>query len=358
MPEGRHFPVLVCKNKITYHTESEKNGKNSGCSIWYNESTVYQKGNYSSRMKTKKFVILIIMVMVLVLAGAGICIEYCLCRLDKNTVTTEDMNDFIDITKETFNIFINGIDKGGDLSVKGNSDVNVLVTVDPKCSRLLITTISRDAYIDLAENSEISTGGRDALWTTGQYGTKYTTKCMEQLFQTDIPFYVHTNFKGMKSIVNALGGVDVYSDETFTCDWGYSYQKGINLVNGRRALGFCRERHCFVDGDDQRAKNHRYMLEAIIKKAVKPASIKRYPQLLKTLEKNIQTNVSTRQIEKFAGKQLLQGNKWKMEWNSVRGAGTQKSGTISGKEIYVKEIEKDSLKNARKKIQNFLKEKE
>ena len=215
-------------------------------------------------MKTKKFVILIIMVMVLVLAGAGICIEYCLCRLDKNTVTTEDMNDFIDITKETFNIFINGI--------------------DPKCSRLLITTISRDAYIDLAENSEISTGGRDALWTTGQYGTKYTTKCMEQLFQTDIPFYVHTNFKGMKSIVNALGGVDVYSDETFTCDWGYSYQKGINHVNGRRALGFCRERHCFVDGDDQRAKNHRYMLEAIIKKAVKPASIKRYPQLLKEKE--------------------------------------------------------------------------
>ena len=46
-----------------------------------------------------------------------------------------------------------------------------------------------------------------------------------------------------------------------------------------------------------------------------------------------------------------------MEWNSVRGEGTQKNGTISGKEIYVKEIGKDSLKNAREKIQNFLKEK-
>lgn len=308
-------------------------------------------------MKTKKFVILIIIVMVFMLAGAGICVRYSLSRLNKNTVVTEDGNESIDITKESFNIFINGIDKGGGLSVKGNSDVNVLVTVVPKRSRLLITTISRDAYIDLAENSEISTGGKDALWATGQYGTKYTTKCMEQLFQTDIPFYVHTNFKGMKSIVNALGGVDVYSDETFTCDWGYSYQKGMNHVNGKRALGFCRERHCFEDGDDQRAKNHRYMLEAIIKKAVKPASIKNYPKLLKILEKNIQTNVSTRQIEKFAGKQLLQGNKWKMEWNSVRGEGTQKNGTISGKEIYVKEIGKDSLKNAREKIQNFLKEK-
>lgn len=44
---------MVCENKIVYHTK--KNGKNLECSIWYNESTVYQKGNYSSRMKTKKF---------------------------------------------------------------------------------------------------------------------------------------------------------------------------------------------------------------------------------------------------------------------------------------------------------------
>lgn len=304
-------------------------------------------------MKKKKLLLMLMITVGIIIAGFGAGTLYHWRMIEKKAVVQEDKEASIDMTKVPFSVFINGMDHGQSLSQKGNSDLNVLVTVNPASSRILITTISRDAYVPLAEKKGVEPGGYEALWMTGEFGTRYTRSCLEKLYDTRIPFYVQVNFKGMKAVVDTLGGVDVYSDESFTCDWGYHYKKGINHVNGKQALGFCRERHAFTDGDDQRAKNHRYMLEAIFNKVCQPSSITKYPELMGLLGENIRTNVGTEQMKALAKWQLRSGTKWQVDWSSVQGKSSRKIGGICGKEIYVQSLKKKSLTKAQQKIKEL-----
>ena len=61
---------------------------------------------------------------------------------------------------------------------------------------------------------------------------------------------------------------------------GYTFNEGLNHLNGDAALAFSRERHSFESGDNQRGRNQEAVLTAIIKKAMSPAILKNANQLL------------------------------------------------------------------------------
>ena len=57
------------------------------------------------------------------------------------------------------------------------------------------------------------------------------------------------NFTGFVEIIDALGGVSVYSDREFTVENIRTYRQGYNQLTGIEALAFARERMSFPEGD-------------------------------------------------------------------------------------------------------------
>ncbi len=256
-----------------------------------------------------------------------------------------------DITKTPFNVYVSGIDVYGDIKTTSRSDVNVIVTVNPNTKEILLTTTPRDYYVPLT----VSNGIPDKLTHAGNHGVDCSVGTLEELYNIDIDYYVRVNFTSVKKIVDLLGGVRVYSDYDFTSDWGPSFKKGYNNVNGKQALAFCRERHHFAAGDAQRGRDHQHMIEAILNKVMSPDVLPNYAKLLKTASKNFQTNMSTKEITALAKMQLDDMSQWTIKYANAEGAGAKKTTfSYQSRLLYVCIPDYDSVAKITKKINRVL----
>ena len=88
----------------------------------------------------------------------------------------------------------------------------MIVTVNPKTHTVMITSIPRDYEIKLTSKNNAV----DKLTHTGIYGIQETLKSVEKLTGLDMNYYVKVNYTTVKKFIDAIGGIDVYSDYTFT----------------------------------------------------------------------------------------------------------------------------------------------
>lgn len=266
------------------------------------------------------------------------------------TVIQED-EKLDDITKTPFNVYLSGIDVYGSIKTTSRSDVNVIVTVNPNTKQILLTSTPRDYYVPLT----VSNGIPDKLTHAGIHGVDCSIGTLENLYGIKIDYYVRVNFTSVRKIVDLLGGVKVYSDYDFTSDWGPSFKKGYNQVNGKQALAFCRERHHFANGDYQRGRDHQHMIEAILNKAMSPDILPNYADLLKTASKNFQTNMSTKEITALAKMQLNDMSQWTIKYANAAGQGASKTTySYQSRKLYVCVPDYNSVAKITKRINKVL----
>lgn len=267
-------------------------------------------------------------------------------------VETEDIAHEVDITKDSFNIYISGIDTYGSVSSVSRSDVNMVITVNPKTHKILITPIPRDYYITLA-----SKNAKDKLTHAGVYGIEESVSTVENLLDIKINYYIKVNFTSLIDIVDALGGVSVYSKYSFTSKDGYYYSEGYNNVNGTKALSFVRERSAFTEGDRIRVQNQAAMIEALINKAISPSIITKYTSLLNALKDSFITNMETKDITEFIKMQIDEMPEWEIENISLDGSnGYEYTYSYGGTKLYVMIPDNETVINATTKINEILKE--
>lgn len=263
----------------------------------------------------------------------------------------EEEEKLDDITKTPFNVYLSGIDVYGSIKTTSRSDVNVIVTVNPNTKQILLTSTPRDYYVPLT----VSNGIPDKLTHAGIHGVDCSVGTLENLYDIKIDYYVRVNFTSVKKIVDLLGGVNVYSDYDFTSDWGPSFKKGYNHVNGKQALAFCRERHHFTNGDYQRGRDHQHMIEAILNKAMSPDILPNYAKLLKTASKNFQTNMSTKEITALAKMQLNDMSQWTIKYANAAGSGASKTTySYQSRKLYVCVPDYNSVAKITKRINKVL----
>lgn len=273
--------------------------------------------------------------------------------LNTHSVETviEEKEKLDDITKTPFNIYLSGVDVYGDIKTTSRSDVNVIMTVNPNTKQILLTSTPRDYYVPLT----VSNGVPDKLTHAGIHGVECSVGTLEDLYDIKIDYYVRVNFTSLKKIVDLLGGVNVYSDYDFTSDWGPSFKKGYNKVNGKQALAFCRERHHFTNGDAQRGRNHQHMIEAILNKAMSPDILPNYAKLLKTASKNVQTDMSKKEISALAKMQLDDMSQWTIKYANAKGSGAKMlTFSYQSRKLYVNVPDYDSVAKITKKINKVL----
>lgn len=231
--------------------------------------------------------------------------------------------------EEPFNIYISGIDVSGPITTNSRSDVNIIMTVNPNTHKILLTTTPRDYYVTIPG---VSGEQRDKLTHAGIYGVDVSMATLENIYGINITYYARVNFTSLIKIVDALGGVDVYSEYAFESR-GYQFDAGLNHMNGEQALAFSRERYSFQDGDNQRGKNQEAVLTAILQKAMSPAMLIHASELITSVSDSVETNMTRTEMAKFVNRQLADGSSWEIESAAAVGTGDSQACYSSGAQM-------------------------
>lgn len=266
-------------------------------------------------------------------------------------VKKDNTSKDVDVVSEVFNIYISGIDTYGEISSVSRSDVNIVVTVNPNTRQVLLTSIPRDYYVQLHD----TTGYKDKLTHAGIYGTDCSIKTIEDLLDIDINYYFKVNFTSLIDIVDALGGVNVYADQSFTSWNGYHFTEGYNKVDGNAALAFVRERKAFTNGDRQRGINQQALISAMIDKCISKEMLTKYTSLLNSVKGSIITNMPTKTMLSLVKMQLKNNSSWNISSNSLDGSNAYNyTYSYNYQQLYVMEPDEESVNNAKELINKVL----
>lgn len=258
----------------------------------------------------------------------------------------------VDIIKDPFTIYISGIDVYGDIETISRSDVNILMTVNPKTKQILLTSIPRDYYVKLAG----TTGYKDKLTHAGNYGINMSIDTIEDLLNININYYIRVNFSTLEKLIDVLDGVDVYSNHSFVSYIdNYKFYQGYNHMNGKQALAFSRERKSLPNGDIDRGKNQEAVIEAIIRKSTSSDIIYKYTKILNSLKGTFQTNISDTDITKLIKKELQNIGGWTITSISLRGTGEYNyTYSYSSQKLYVLVPNEESINEAINTIKSVI----
>ena len=270
----------------------------------------------------------------------------------------------VDVTKDPFTIYFSGNDSFGDIQETGRTDSNMLVTVNPKTHRILMTSIPRDYYVPVACAEDAADGcldgQKDKLTHTGLYGVQTTINTIEDFMDVDINYYVRVNFSSLTNIVDAIGGVDVTVgkglavDQFYTDDTIGGVVEGENHLDGQKALAYARERYAYEDGDLQRVKNQQQVLKAIIKKVKSPSMLLKYASLIDAIGSAIETNMPSSSITNFVKFQLASNSSWKFESYPMVGDTGMEFSPSLGDIASVTYQDRGSIETAHDKIEAIL----
>ena len=261
------------------------------------------------------------------------------------------------ITKEPFVLYLSGVDNRGELTEKARSDVNILAVVNPTTKRVALINTPRDYYVDLA-----GTDSKDKLTHAGLYGVETSMATLGNLYGIQVDHYIRIDFSGFISIIDAVGGVDVYSDQAFTSvgSPGYydptTFAEGWNHLDGKSALAFARERHAFASGDIQRGINQMKVIDAMANKLKSPTVLMSFSKLMDAVSNCFVTSLSQEQISALVRMQLGDLANWDIESCSVTGSSGKSSQCYSakGQSLYVMKPDESSVSKAKELIASVL----
>lgn len=270
----------------------------------------------------------------------------------------EKKNNNID-KLEPINILISGSDsRSGKIVTKTRSDVNMIMTINPKDHTILLTSIPRDYYVRLHG----TTGNKDKLTHAGIYGINMTKQTLEDVLDIKIDYTIKVGFNSVIELVDLIGGIDIDSDSEFISHCGdggakrVKVVKGMNHFTGAEALSYARERYAYKEGDVHRVQNQQQVLEAVITKISKDKSIlSKYDKLLESFSELYRTDIPEKYIKLIVKEQLDSMKSWKIEKQFVTGTGArEETYSMPGRSLYVMIPDQESINSAREKINKYL----
>lgn len=199
-------------------------------------------------------------------------------------VTSQD----VDISKEPFTIYLQGADlsSGDNINSTGRGDVNILLTVNPHTKKVNMQVIPRDLFVYIPCKDASSKLSYSGWWG----GIQSSIASIEDKLDIKINYYAKINFNGLMDLVDALGGVEVYSHYTYNAG-EYHFEKGYNQVDGQKALMFARARKMLPLNERSRGYQQMELIKAIFTKFAQEPTYNHAMSVIDSLESNFTTNL-------------------------------------------------------------------
>ena len=214
------------------------------------------------------------------------------------------------------NILVMGIDRvpgaaeGSPQMFGGNSDTMLLLRIDPSDDSVKLLSIPRDTQVNIP-----GVGTTKINDANVKGGPKLAAQTVSQLLNgVPIDRYVRVSTEAFRELVDLLGGVEVYVPKPMnyvdhTQKLTIHLSPGLQTLNGNQAEQFARFRHDAI-GDIGRVQRQQILLKALLKQLTRPMTLPRLPGLVTTMQKYIDTNLTTEEMLALvgAGRKLSQGN--------------------------------------------------
>jgi LCP family protein required for cell wall assembly len=220
-----------------------------------------------------------------------------------------------------------GADTRGDNYNYGLADVIRLVRVDFVNPKVTVLEIPRDLWVEIPDIAD-NLNGQDheklnQAYLYGNPGFGYTddpargpgllARTLALNFGAQIDHYAAVNMRTFEKIVNAVGGIDVTLPDTVDGRTATDTNKrllfpaGTHHLDGTRALTLARVR---IQGGFARADNQNRVLCALRDKLTSSSVITKVPQLIRSFQDAILTDLSLEQLGQLAciGTQIPSGN--------------------------------------------------
>ena len=241
----------------------------------------------------------IILVLFLAVVGMGAKLYWDVSKsMDKTYETVErSKKSQVNLNnKEPFSVLLLGIDTGDDGRVEqGRSDTTIVATVNPRDKQTTLVSLARDTYVDIPGQ-----GKQDKLNHAYAFGgASLAMDTVENYLNIPINHYVSINMAGLKELVNAVGGIEVNNNLTFSQD-GDDFTIGKISLDGEQALSYSRMRYEDPNGDYGRQERQRKVIEGIVQKVLSLNSVSNYQEILTAVSDNMKTDLSFDDMKKIA----------------------------------------------------------
>lgn len=196
------------------------------------------------------------------------------------------------VLSQPTNILLLGTDTANIAARQGlrHSDSMMLVRTDPDKNRISYLSIPRDLYVDIPGH------GRQKANTAYQLGgAALAVRMVRSLTGLPVHHVAVVQFEDFEDLIDAIGGVTVdvpqrIVSNRFDCpyktnercrEWpGWTFGKGEQGMNGRRALVYARVRENRLDpgeSDLTRGERQQQVLRAITGKLTSPTTLVKLP---------------------------------------------------------------------------------
>lgn len=246
----------------------------------------------NNKKTTVKKILIYISIAILALAITGlIYATYLFSSIKTEIISTNDKDLGITETtpkqtKDIKNFVLYGIDSTD--GKKGRSDAIMVVTVDTINTKIKLSSIPRDSYVNIPGY------GMDKINHAYAFGgPELAIKTLNTNFNLDVRYFATVNFDSLPKIIDSLGGVSITITDSESTQISGISKGGTYLLNGNQALAFTRIRK--LDSDFERGRRQRDVVQAMITKML-GASALSYPNIISKIMPEITTNMTTGQI--------------------------------------------------------------
>lgn len=202
------------------------------------------------------------------------------------------------------NILLLGVDSNGadsDLWVGTRTDTMILLNIDPRTKTVNAISIPRDSKVYLPKGMGIQK--INAAHAIG--GVGMTIKTVEDTLGVKVDKYIMFHDEGVRAIVKALGGVDIYVEKNmhYNDNAGHlhiNFTKGYHHLTDRDVVEYLRFRHDAM-GDIGRTQRQQWFLRGLLADLKKPETIIKIPKIISVTNKYVKTNMSAYEMTQYAG---------------------------------------------------------
>jgi polyisoprenyl-teichoic acid--peptidoglycan teichoic acid transferase len=200
------------------------------------------------------------------------------------------------------NILIMGVDrvpKAAANSPKifnGRSDTILLLHLDPRDKSINLLSIPRDTKIEVPGITFSKIGEANA-----KGGSALVLRLVSSMLNNiTIERYVRVNTSALRELVDLLGGVEVFVPRTMSYKDNaqklkINLAKGWQTLNGEQAEQFARFRNDGL-GDIGRMTRQKSLIQAIRNRLGSPSVVVRLPEIMRVMQKYVDTNLSFEEI--------------------------------------------------------------
>ncbi|UTT43505.1 LCP family glycopolymer transferase [Exiguobacterium aurantiacum] len=248
-----------------------------------------------SRAKKIAFIVAGVLGMMLLLGGGLVAYLYnqvdsTVNRINESSgLSKERMNQKTIAEKKPISVLLLGVDRRAD--EQGRSDSIIVMTLNPNKDQSAMLSIPRDTKTEI-----VGKGVADKINHAYAFGgAEMALDTVENFLGIPIDYVAEVDMKGFQDAVDLFGGVEVTNDLAFESG-GYTFNPGVQTLNGAEALAFTRMRYDDPRGDFGRQERQRAVITAIVNEGVNDFSLSKFTNMLDVLGNNAKTNITFKEL--------------------------------------------------------------